>query len=182
MTRTKTFGTFIGISAALYALPVLAEETAAQEGLPQLDPAHFPSQLFWLAVTFALLYVCMQFVALPGVKRTQDKRVATIEGNLKAAQAANEAAKRMMADYEKALTDARAKAQATVSEIAAQAAKESAAKQAVQQQELAKRLAEAEAKIAAARDAAVRDVKSSAADLAAAIIDKVTKPGARHVG
>ena len=32
-------------------------EHASSGGLPQFDPAWFPSQLFWLAVTFALLYV-----------------------------------------------------------------------------------------------------------------------------
>jgi F-type H+-transporting ATPase subunit b len=173
---------FVFAAAALYALPVMAEQAAepASEGLPQLNPAHFPEQLFWLAVSFALLFLCMQFIALPGVKRTQDKRANVLKADLDAAQAANEAAKATMVQYEKALADARFQAQNTINEIAVQAAKESAARQAEQQKELAKHLADAEAKIAAARDAAIKDVKASAADLAGAIIDRVTKPGARH--
>jgi len=113
------------------------------------------------------------------VRRTQDNRADTIAADLKAAETANEAAKAMMAQYEKALADARAEAQATISEIVAQAAKEAAAKQVVQQQDLAKRLNEAETKIAAARDIAIRDVKAGAGDLAAAIVEKVTK-GSAH--
>jgi len=165
------------IGAALYALPLMAAESGEKIGLPQLDTSHFPEQLFWLALSFALLYCLMAFVALPGVKYTQDKRQEIIATELAAATAANDAAKAMIAQYEKALADARAKAQATVNEIAVQTTKESAEKQAVQHKELTQRLHEAEAKIATTRDAALKDVKGAATELANAVIEKIT--GAR---
>jgi F-type H+-transporting ATPase subunit b len=176
MKQSKTAFRFAALAAAaLYTLPAFAEEAEpASEGLPQLNPAHFPEQLFWLAVTFGLLYLCMHFVALPGVKKTQDGRAATIAADLAAAQKANEETKAVVAQYEKALADARAQAQASVNEMATQAAKENAAKQAAQSKQLADRLAETEAKIAAARDAAIRDVKATATSLAEAIIEKVS--------
>lgn len=175
MTLTRKYaGVLPAVGAALYALPLMAAESGEKTGLPQLDTTLFPEQLFWFAVTFILLYVLMAFVALPGVSRAQNKRQETISSELAAAIAANEAAKMMIAHYEKALADARAKAQATVSAITAQAAKESAEKQAKQQQELAKRLHEAEAKIAAMRDAALKDVKGTATELANAIVEKIT--------
>lgn len=149
------------------------------DGLPQLDATLFPEQLVWLALSFALLYVLMAFVALPAVRRTQDKRGSTIAADLAAAQSANESARNMMAQYEKALADARNEAQATLAQISATAAKDSAQKQAEQQKQLSQKLAEAEARIATARDAAVRDVQAQAADLATAIVDKITK-GSAH--
>jgi len=160
--------------AMLYALPLLAAESGEKSGLPQLDTTLFAGQLFWLALSFGLLYVLMAFVALPGVKRTQDNRHDVIASELAAATAANEAAKTMIAQYEKALTDARAKAQATVHEIATQTAKESAEKQAKQQQELTKRLQEAEAKIVAARDTALKDIAGAASELASTVVEKIT--------
>lgn len=180
MTKARLRIFLLALAGALWTFPLHAEDQGGQ--LPQFKTELYPEQWFWLVVSFGILYVLMAYVAMPAVKRTQDNRTKTIEDDLAAAQAANDAAKAMMANYEKALTDARAKAQATVSEIAAKAAKESAAKQAVQQQDLNKRLNEAEAKIAAARDAAIRDVKASAADLATAIVEKVTavKPGSHH--
>jgi F-type H+-transporting ATPase subunit b len=181
MSKARLYQFLPAITGALWSLPLHAEEQGGGQ-LPQFKTEFYPEQWFWLAVSFGILYVLMAFVALPAVRRTQDNRSKTISGDLAAAQAANDAAKSMMTEYEKVLADARAKAQATVSEIAAQAAKVSAAQQAAQQQDLAKRLAEAETKIAAARDAAIRDVKASAADLAGAIVEKVTavKAGARH--
>lgn len=174
IARRKYLGVGFAVAAALYALPLMAAEAGEKTGLPQLDTALFPAQLFWLAVSFAVLYVLMAFVALPGVKRTQDNRHHVISSELAAASAANEAARTMVAQYERALSDARAKAQATISDITAQAAKESAAKQTTQQQELNKRLQDAEASIKSVRDSALRDIKGSAAELAHGIVEKVT--------
>jgi F-type H+-transporting ATPase subunit b len=162
------------VSAVLYALPLMAAEAGEEAGLPQLDTSLFPAQLFWLAVSFTVLYVLMRFVALPGVKKTQDNRHHVISSELSSASAANEAARSMVAQYERALADARAKAQATVSDITAQAAKDSVARQLTQQQELSKRLSDAEASIRAVRDTALNEIKGSVVELAYGIVEKVT--------
>lgn len=175
MTVLRKLGVYgLAAGVAFYALPLWAAEAGEEAGLPQLDTSLFPEQLFWLAVSFAILYALMAFVALPGVKRTQDNRHHVISSELSAATAANEAAREMVAKYEGALAEARTKAQATVSEIAAQAAKESAARQAAQQQELNKRLQDAEASIKSVRDAALKDIKGIAAELAHGIVERVT--------
>jgi F-type H+-transporting ATPase subunit b len=116
-------------------------------------------------------------VALPNVQRTQAKRHETVASDLASANAANEAAKTMIAQYEKALAEARSKAQTMVTDMATKAAKEAAAQQVEQQEILNKRLAEAESKIAAARDAALIEARAQAESLALLIAEKVT--GAR---
>ena len=35
--------------------------------MPQLDPAGFIPQLFWLGVTFIVLYILMRWIAVPQV-------------------------------------------------------------------------------------------------------------------
>lgn len=172
---TASLHVLVSGMAAFYALPALADAgESAKHGLPQLDTTLFPEQLFWLAVSFTLLYLLMSFVALPGVKRTQDNRRATISQEVATASAAHQQAKDMIASYEKALSDARAEAHATVTAIIAKAAKESAEQQAAQRQALTKRLHEAEAKISAARDAAIRDVNHAATELGYAMVEKIS--------
>ena len=60
----------------------------ALERLPQLDATMYPEQLFWLAVSFVTLYILMTFIALPGVRNTQEKRHAMLAADLAAAAAA----------------------------------------------------------------------------------------------
>jgi F-type H+-transporting ATPase subunit b len=133
----------------------------------------FPEQLFWLAVSFGLLYVLMSGVALPRVARTQSNRKSVIASELEAAKAANETAKASVAKVEKSLAQARSKAQATMSEMVAKVSEESTFRQTAQERELARHLRAAEESIAVARESALASVRSSAKDLAAVVVDKV---------
>jgi F-type H+-transporting ATPase subunit b len=93
--------------------------------------------------------------------------------DLEAAETDNEQAHVLRADLEKAIADARARAQETVSGMAAAAAKEEAEKRAAQQQELNRRVAEAETRLEALRASALKDVSKAADDLAAAMTEKL---------
>ena len=53
---------------------------------PPFDPATFPSQLLWLAITFAALYFLMSRVALPRIGSILETRRTRIEGDLKEAE------------------------------------------------------------------------------------------------
>lgn len=154
---------------ALISLPARAEEG----GLPQLDTTLFPEQLFWLAVTFTILYVLMSKIALPRIARTQANRKDTITGELEAARKANETAKATMTAVEKSLNGARAKAQADVNEMLADVAAKTAASHATQEKEQQSRLQKAEAEIAVTREAALNSIRASAADLAGAVVEKI---------
>ena len=160
------------VAAPVVAAPEVHE--VAKTGLPQLDPSLYPSQVFWLIISFAVLYLLMSRVALPAVQKTQANRHRVVQTDLDAATKASEQAKAMQATYEKALVDARAQAQVTIGDIAAAAAKESAAQQATKQQELNQRITAAEAKIAAAGQAAMKDVQVAAHDLASVIVEKIS--------
>ena len=69
-----------------------AEEGHGKGGLPQMDVSTFPSQLFWLAVNFGLMFLLMWRVALPMVTRTFHKRACALHDALTAAHAAREKA------------------------------------------------------------------------------------------
>lgn len=79
--------------------------------MPQLDPASFLPQLFWLVLTFIPLYLIMATVALPRVAKVRDERSGRISGDLAEAESLKRKADEAKAAYEAALTEARAKAQ-----------------------------------------------------------------------
>ncbi|MDR3423782.1 MAG: ATPase [Alphaproteobacteria bacterium] len=160
---------------ALPSLPAWAEEAGAggQGGLPQFDVSQYPAEIFWLVVTFALLYLLMAGVALPRVARTQESRKKIIASEIEAARAANDAAIATVATVEKSLGEARAKAQASVSAMIAEVNEESTARQAEQERALSRSLHSAEAEIAVMREAALKEIRGCVADLAAAVVGKI---------
>jgi F-type H+-transporting ATPase subunit b len=157
----------------LAALPSWAAADNDKGGLPQLDTSLFVEQLFWLAISFALLYLLMSAVALPRVAKTQDNRKNIIAAEIEAARAAHEAAKATIAAVEKSMTEARAKAQATVSEMVAEVTANATERQSAQERDLLRHLHSAEADIAVTRQAAMKKIHESAADLATTVVEKI---------
>ena len=162
----------------LLSLPSLAEEVGGSD-MPQLNISLFPEQVFWLAVTFTVLYFLMSVIALPRVARTQENRRNVIAAEVEAARLANDKAMEMVAASDKSLKEARAKAQESVSVMIAKVGDEAAAHQATQERELLRIMHRAEADIAVAREAALNDMRAGAADLAKEIVAKILHSGER---
>src|SRR5262245_32906470 len=77
---------------------------------PPLDPTGVVPQLFWLALSFALLYLLMKRFALPRVGEVIEERRERVERDLAKAEALKAETELALASYERALSDARAKA------------------------------------------------------------------------
>jgi F-type H+-transporting ATPase subunit b len=166
---------------ALLSLPAWAEEAGEGDkgGLPQFDASLFPEQIFWLVVSFAVLYLLMAFVALPRVGKTQGNRKRVISAEIETARTANNAAKASVASVEKSLSEARANAQTRVTEMLAKVDEEANAHKVMQEKELLRKLHLAEEDIAVSRTAALEKVRICAADLATAMVDKILSSSAR---
>src|ERR1700742_1026764 len=91
------------------------ETTEAPEhkgGFPPFDTTTFPSQLFWLVITFAFLFVVLWRGAGPRINGVITARRSTINGDITAAQKARGDAEAAGAAYQAALASARARANA----------------------------------------------------------------------
>ena len=157
----------------------MAEPTAHTEapeghgGFPPFQSQHFPSQLLWLTLTFILLYVLMARIALPRIGSIFAERSKRIAEDLAAAQSLKEQSEAANAAYEKALADARARAQSIASATRERQASEAEAVQKRLEAELHERLAAAERSIAATQTAAMANVHTIAADAASAIVERL---------
>lgn len=134
--------------------------------MPQLDFSTFPSQVFWLAVIFLLLYLLMARVGLPRVAAMIDARKARIEGDLERAAQMKAEAEAVMAAYERSLADARAQAQATLKEAMDRFAAEAAERQRKAAEVLAVETSAAEKRIGEARTQALSGLRAVAIDVA----------------
>lgn len=143
-------------------------------GLPQLYAPDFAPQLFWLAVTFVLLYWVMAKIALPRIGEVIEERRDRIQRDLAAAERLKGETEKALEGYEKALADARSSASAiarqTRDNLNAEVDKE---RKAVEDQ-LARKLADAEGAIAATKTKALASVKDIAGDTVTAIVGTLT--------
>ena len=143
-------------------------------GFPPFDATTFASQLFWLALTFIVLYLLMSRVALPRVGSILEQRRKHIEGDLGEAQRLKGESDAAIAAHEKALADARGRAQLLANETREKAAAAAEARRKEVDAKLHSRIAEAERTIAGTRSAAMANVHGIASDAAAAIVERLT--------
>lgn len=144
---------------------------AASDVFPPFDPTYFPSQLFWLAISFVVLYIALDRFILPKIKTTIEDRRDRIADDLDAAAQAKADAEAAGKAYEQSLADARAKAHGIAAETRAALDKEIAKDSASVEAELADKQAAAEASIRAAKDKAFAEVRGIAATATAAAVE-----------
>lgn len=142
--------------------------------MPQLDFSTFPSQLFWLAVWFVILYVLMARIGVPrlaaAVEGRRQRRADDLEraAQMQAeAEAANQAFQRTMAE-------ARAQAQAVLKETSDRLAAEAAERQRALAAALARQIDEAERRIAETKQQAISQVRGIAVDVGNTVVAKLT--------
>ncbi len=156
------------------AEPTAHTETPAEKhAFPPFEAQHFPSQLLWLTLTFIILYVLMAKVALPRIGAIFAERSKQISGDLMAAQRFKEQSEAANAAYQKALADARARAQSIANETREQQAAATEVANKRLEAQLNDKLAAAERSITATCAAAMANVGSIAAETASAIVERL---------
>jgi len=143
------------------------------EAMPQLDFSTYASQIFWLFVTFGLLYWLVAKKAIPAIGGAVEHRRARIADDLDEARRLKERAEKALADYEARLAEARTKAQATVAEHKARITAELDAERQRLEAELAEKIAQAEAETKAARDKALKEIGGVIGELAGEIVARL---------
>lgn len=157
-----------------------AHEAASSAGLPQMDASTYPSQIFWLIVTFGLLYAILSSLVLPRIGGTLEERRDRIADDLDQAAEARQQAEQAEKAYNQALADATAKARAIAADTRSQIDAEIAEMAAEAEKESAASIEAAEARIAAMKADASKKVREAAIEttraVVAALIDETPTP------
>jgi F-type H+-transporting ATPase subunit b len=142
--------------------------------MPQLNVETFPSQLFWLAVSFIVLYIVMSWVGLPRLSAAIEARRQRREDDLARAAQLKTEAEAANAAFQRTMVEARAQAQAAIKETTDRLAAEAAERQRALAAALAERIDEAERRIAATKQQALSEVRGIAADVGRSVVEKLT--------
>jgi F-type H+-transporting ATPase subunit b len=140
---------------------------------PPFDSHTFASQLVWLAITFVLLYLLMAKIALPRVGGIIAERQKRIDDDLVQANSFKTQSDAALAAYEKALADARNRAQSIANDMREKQSAEADSVRKKLEGQLNVKLAEAEKAITTTKQAAMANVHGIATDAAKAIVERL---------
>jgi F-type H+-transporting ATPase subunit b len=151
--------------------------------MPQLDISTWPPQLFWLAISFGLLYFVVSRLIIPRTGGVIEQRKHTIESDLAAAVAKKAESETSIRTYDAALAAARGEGAALSAKARNALSAETDAARSKLDAELSAQAAKAEKAINEAKSKALSKISDVAAEVAADIVTqlgggKVTKAAA----
>ena len=156
---------FLAIKTNLYT---------AETGMPQLDPKYWPSQTFWLIVTFASLYLVSAKLFIPKIKNTLDNRDSKIKKDLDEAKNLKETAERKRIDYIETIERAKKQVTKIIFESKNNLNLEIQNKKKIFSNEIEKEIEKAQAEIQLLKKNSINDIGKIAEDIASKIIEEIS--------
>lgn len=142
--------------------------------MPQFEVSHFASQIFWLVVTFTVLYLVMARLALPRVREILQERRERVATDIEKAEVIKTEAEAAKMDYTSVLTNARIQAKKIIAAAEEEATQEIQERSARLDETLARQVREAELLVAKTREDAVGTLSPVSAEVARLILEKIT--------
>ena len=83
---------------------------AESGGMPQLNPEFWVSQIFWLIITFGILYVVLSKIILPKINSNLELRKSKILDNIEAADKLREESESKLREYDEVISKSKLEA------------------------------------------------------------------------
>ena len=99
----RSFSQIIFISFLLTSLV----ESAESSGMPQLNPKFWFSQIFWLILSFGILFIVLSKLILPRISKNLEVRKFQILENIETAEKQREESENKIKEYEKIINDSK---------------------------------------------------------------------------
>lgn len=151
--------------------------------MPQLDISTYASQIFWLALSFLLLFTLLSVFVLPRVKKVVVGREDKIADDLKQAESAGQEAEKAKQLYETALNKAHEGARSQVMAAYEETERDAVMAYSDLDETLDTKLQEAERKIQDKQREMMEKFLPVSAELAELVVEKILhiKPDSREV-
>lgn len=151
-----------------------AGTTEPKGGFPPFDQTTFPSQIFWLVITFAVLLVVIWRIVVPRIGGTLADRKSRLASELGKAEQDRRDAEHAWATYQNTLVEARQRARTVIEDNRARVVAEAEKAEAVADTEAQDAIAKAEARLAGLRAEAKQHIMRAAQDAAVDIVARLT--------
>ena len=147
--------------------------SAESGGMPQLNPEFWVSQIFWLTLTFGILYVVLSKLILPKISNNLESRKSQILENIEAAEKQREDSEAKLKEYEEIISKSKLEAKNIFSQSREKVIKDINAKKEVLDKQIDEEISEAEQEINSLRENAPNKINTIAIETSSELIQKL---------
>ena len=105
------------ISCLVILIGITTNSFGAEEsGMPQLNPEYWISQIFWLIIIFASLYIVLSQIILPKISESLETRKSQVLQHLEQAEKFKEESEKKIQEYDNILNEAKNQAKKIMNE------------------------------------------------------------------
>ena len=147
--------------------------SAESVGMPQLNPEFWISQIFWLTLTFGILYLVLSKLILPKISANLESRKSQILENIEAAEKQREDSETKLKDYEEIISKSRLDAKTIFNQAREKALKDINAKREVLDKQIDDEINKAEEEIKTLRKSAPDKINKIAIETSSELVQKL---------
>ena len=146
---------------------------AESGGMPQLNPEFWISQIFWLIITFGILFIVLTKVILPKISDNLETRKSQILENIETADRQKEESQKKIDEYEKIILDSKLKAKSYFNEAREKILDDISKKRATLEKDLDEEIGEVEKELSDLKNKSGEKINKIAAETSAELIKEL---------
>jgi F-type H+-transporting ATPase subunit b len=154
----------------LFSLEAFAAESG---GMPQLNPEFWISQIFWLTLTFGILYIILSKLILPKISDNLESRKSQILENVEAADKQRQNSEEKLREYEEIVSKSKMEAKSIFNQAREKALKDISAKKEVLDKQIDDEIGKAEQEIKELQSGAAVKINKIAIETSSELIQKL---------
>jgi F-type H+-transporting ATPase subunit b len=154
----------------LFSLEAFAAESG---GMPQLNPEFWISQIFWLTLTFGILYIVLSKLILPKISDNLESRKSQILENIEAAEKQRQNSEEKLKEYEEIVSKSKMEAKNIFNQAREKALKDIGAKKDVLDKQIDDEIGKAEQEIKELQKGAADKINKIAIETSSELIQKL---------
>ena len=141
--------------------------------MPQLNPEFWISQIFWLTLTFGILYVVLSKLILPKISANLELRKSQIQENIEAAEKQREDSEAKLKEYDEVVLKSKLEAKNIFKDAREKALKDINSKKEILDEQINEEIKKAEQEIEFLRKSAPEKINRIAIDTSSDLIKKL---------
>ena len=146
---------------------------AESGGMPQLNTEFWISQIFWLIITFGVLYVVLSKLLLPKISSNLESRKSQIQDNIEAAEKQRESSEAKIKEFDEILLKSKLEAKNIYREAREKTLKEINTKKEKLENQINEEIKKAEIEISLLRKNAHKKINKIAIETTAELLKKL---------